>query len=85
MSLASTSAAMPSEVLIVRFASGVTTISERPVGSPSDAGLDLEGDTRGADVVGVHLAELIGPHLADEGGAASETGDADDRVGRRSS
>ena len=74
---------MPRKVFIVRWASGVTTIMQRPVGTSSVAEALLEGDADGAEVVAEHLAQARRPHLADVGGAAAEAGDAGHRVGRR--
>ena len=72
-------------MFIVRWASGVTTIRQRPVGGPSVAGGAAEGDAGGAQVVGEHGAELVVADPADVGGPSAEAGHAGDRVGGRPS
>ena len=67
----STWPATPSDVFIVRCASGVTTISELAVGGPSSAGATEKSTPDGAEVVHEHGAELVVADLADERGASA--------------
>ena len=53
-------------------------------GLAADRGLGHELDAGGADVVTEHGAELVVGHPADERGRTAERGDADERVGGRS-
>ena len=64
----------------MRSASGVTTMTQRPVGVPCAVPAAAEGDPDGAHVVAEHLAQIIGVDLADVGGASTEAGQSDDRV-----
>jgi hypothetical protein len=77
------SCAAPRNVFMVRWASGVTRIRQRPVGSPPFSGGRPEFDPEGADVVGEDLAQLVGGDLADEAGPAAERRDPGHRVRRR--
>ena len=70
-------------MFIVRCASGVTRIRQRPVGSAAGLGRGQELDAERADVVGEDLAELVVGDLADEAGAAAQRRDPGHRVGRR--
>ena len=61
---------------MVRWASGVTTMRQRPVGTPDRAGAFSNVHADGAEVVAEDVAELVGGHLADVGGAPAEAGHA---------
>ena len=68
---------------MVRSASAVTTIMQRPVGSPSVAAGRREVDAELLQIVGEHRAEHVVAHPADVGGPTTEGRDARQRVGRR--
>ena len=70
----------PRKVFIVRWASGVTKITQRAVGGPERLACS-EGDAGGADVVGEDLAQLVVAHAADIGGLPPKRGDGRDGVG----
>ena len=73
----------PRYVFIVRWASGVTTMMHRPVGVSACGAPGRKATPTASQVVAEHVAEVVGRHLADVGGAAAEAGDAAHRVGRR--
>ena len=59
---------------MVRWASGVTTMTHRPVGVPwSTRGRECHAD--GTQVMAEHVAEIVAVDLADVGGAPAEAGD----------
>ena len=66
---------------MVRSPSGVTMMKERAVAGPDLRRRGREIDAEGADVLREDLAERVVPHLADEGRAPAEGGDARRRVG----
>ena len=65
---------------MVRSLSGVIRIIERAVGVPSVSGAVGKCDAERMHVVAEESAELVVRHLADEGGAPAEGGDARRRV-----
>ena len=68
---------------MVRSPSGVTTIMQRPVGSPSVAEVGGEVHAERVEVVAERLAEAVVLHPADVGGPAAEGRHARQRVGGR--
>ena len=58
----------PGQVFIVRCASGVTRIRQRPVGGPSAQRRRFEPDAERSHVMREDLAELVVSDLADEAG-----------------
>ena len=73
----------PGQVFIVRCASGVTRIRQRPVGGPAAIGGRLEPHAERAHVVRENRAELVVRDLPDEGGVEAQRRDAGHAVGRR--
>ena len=67
----------------MRWASGVTTMMQRPVGVVGVGAPGRNATPTALQVVAEHLAELVVADLADVGGPAAEAGDAAHRVGRR--
>ena len=70
-------------MLRVRWASGVTMMRQRPVGSSPCTRRGGELHARGADVVAEHRTELVVVHPPDERGGPAERRDAHHRVGGR--
>ena len=73
----------PGQVFIVRWASGVTRIRQRPVGGGAASGGVSNANAERAHVVRENVAELVVRDLADEGDVEAQRGRARHAVRRR--